>query len=729
MTGFDAADITVVNGTKGTFTAVDGDTYTLVVTPMADFQGILAVGVAAGVAFDAAVTPNTAAALSVQVVDTLAPVASIILDAITADNVVNAAEAGGTVAVTGTVGGDVQVGDTVTLTVNGNSSYTGLVQAGLTFSIDVAGSDLAADTNVHASVNTTDAAGNTATATDDQAYTVDTVAPVASITLDAITADNIVNAAEAAGTVAITGTVAGDVQVGDTVTLTVNGNSSYTGLVQAGLTFSIDVAGSDLAADTNVHASVTTTDAAGNTATATDDQAYTVDTVAPVASITLDAITADNVVNIAEVAAPAWRSTGTVAGDVQVGDTVTLTVNGNSSYTGQVQAGLTFSIDVAGSDLVADTNVHASVTTTDAAGNTATATDDQAYTVDTVAPVASITLDAITADNVVNSAEGASTSVAITGTVGGDVADSDIITLTVNGVAYTGTSTGGVFSIDVAGSGLLADPDLTVDASVTATDASGNATTATADQAYTVAAVIIGDTTGAVVEAGGVANGTPGTPTDTGDLNSIDVDDPNDAWEVVSFPTSSTYGTFTIDAAGVWTYTLDDNNTAVQALNVGQTLTDTFTATTVDGTEQPVTITINGRNDAAVISGAATGTVVEAGGVTNGTPGTPTATGDLNSTDVDNNPNDAWTRGRHDTDRQRLRQLHAHRRRGVDLHAGQQQRGRAGAQCGRDADRHLHGGDNGRHPATGDHHHQRQQRRRSDQRCRQRVGDRGRRRQ
>ena len=209
-----------------------------------------------------------------------------------------------------------------------------------------------------------------------------------------------------------------------------------------------------------------------------------------------------------------------------------------------------------------------------------------------------------------------------------------------NGVAYTGTSTGGVFSIDVAGSGLLADPDLTVDASVTATDASGNATTATDDQAYTVAAVIIGDTTGAVVEAGGVANGTPGTPTDTGDLNSIDVDDPNDAWEVVSFPTASTYGTFTIDAAGVWTYTLDDTNTAVQALNVGQTLTDTFTATTVDGTEQLVIITINGRNDAAVISGAANGSVIEADGVANGTP---TATGDLNSTDVDNNPNDAWT--------------------------------------------------------------------------------------
>ena len=59
-----------------------------------------------------------------------------------------------------------------------------------------------------------------------------------------------------------------------------------------------------------------------------------------------------------------------------------------------------------------------------------------------------------------------------------------------------------------------------------------------------------------------------------------------------------------------------------------------------------MTITINGANDAAVITGAATGSVIEAGGVNNGTPGTPTATGDLNSTDVDN-PNDAWDRGRH----------------------------------------------------------------------------------
>ena len=106
------------------------------------------------------------------------------------------------------------------------------------------------------------------------------------------------------------------------------------------------------------------------------------------------------------------------------------------------------------------------------------------------------------------------------------------------------------------------------------------------------AAAISGETTGTVVEAGGVANGTPGIPTDTGDLDA-DVDDP-DAWEEVSFPTASTYGSYTLTAAGVWTYTLDDNNAAVQALNAGETLTDTFTAVTTDGTQQLVTITING---------------------------------------------------------------------------------------------------------------------------------------
>ena len=87
------------------------------------------------------------------------------------------------------------------------------------------------------------------------------------------------------------------------------------------------------------------------------------------------------------------------------------------------------------------------------------------------------------------------------------------------------------------------------------------------------AAVISGVASGPVTEAGGVNNGTPGTPTATGNLNSIDVDNPSDAWTAVGTATASDngYGTYTLTAAGLWVYTLDNSNAAVQALNVGQT--------------------------------------------------------------------------------------------------------------------------------------------------------------
>ena len=110
------------------------------------------------------------------------------------------------------------------------------------------------------------------------------------------------------------------------------------------------------------------------------------------------------------------------------------------------------------------------------------------------------------------------------------------------------------------------------------------------------AAVISGTSSGSVTEA---TSASPGTPTATGDLNSTDVDNPNDAWTIVSSPHASTggYGTYTIDATGHWSYTVDNSNPAVNALNNGQTLTDTFSVTTVDGTQQIVSVTINGATD------------------------------------------------------------------------------------------------------------------------------------
>ena len=230
------------------------------------------------------------------------------------------------------------------------------------------------------------------------------------------------------------------------------------------------------------------------------------------------------------------------------------------------------------------------------------------------------------------------------------------------------------------------------------------------------AAVITGDTVGSVVEAGGVANAIPGIPAASGDLFADDTDDPDDAWEVVGSATASAsgYGSYTLTAAGVWTYTLNNSNAAVQALNVGQTLTDTFTATTIDGTSQVVTITITGANDAPVISGTTSGNVTEAGGVNNATPGTPTATGDLNATDVDN-PSDGWTAvSASAASVYGSYTLTAAWR--LDLHAQQRQRHGAGAQCRADADRQLHRHHDRRHVAAGDRHHHRRQRRAGDQR-------------
>src|SRR5438094_448860 len=43
-------------------------------------------------------------------------------------------------------------------------------------------------------------------------------------------------------------------------------------------------------------------------------------------------------------------------------------------------------------------------------------------------------------------------------------------------------------------------------------------------------------------------------------------------------------GSLTLDAAGNWTYTADDSQTAIQQLGAGQSITDSFTAVSSDGT-------------------------------------------------------------------------------------------------------------------------------------------------
>uniref|UniRef100_UPI00398B6DFF Ig-like domain-containing protein n=3 Tax=Vibrio TaxID=662 RepID=UPI00398B6DFF len=540
-------------------------------------------------------------------IDTVAA-ATITVDAIAGDDIVNAQEAQGTVTITGTVGGDANVDDTVTLTVNGKE-YTGKVFADaegkLVYSIDVQGSDLVADADstIVASVSGTDEAGNAFTATteasgdhkdggyevdteiskptidlvassdsgdsdtdnltndktptfalgnidsdvaaedivvlkdgvaldgtlenvngtwqftpsadladgtyvlsvkvtDDAgnsatsetlAVTIDTVA-AATITVDAIAGDDIVNAQEAQGTVTITGTVGGDANVDDTVTLTVNGKE-YTGKVFADaegkLVYSIDVQGSDLVADADstIVASVSGTDEAGNAFTATTeasgdhkDGGYEVDT--EISKPTIDLVASSDsgdsdTDNLTNDKTPTF-ALGNIDSDVAAEDIVVLkdgvaldgtleNVNGTWQFTPSAD--------------LADGTYVLSVKVTDDAGNSATS-ETLAVTIDTVA-AATITVDAIAGDDIVNAQEAQGT-VTITGTVGGDANVDDTVTLTVNGKEYTGKVFADaegklVYSIDVQGSDLVADADSTIVASVSGTDEAGNAFTATTE--------------------------------------------------------------------------------------------------------------------------------------------------------------------------------------------------------------------------------------------------------
>ena len=100
----------------------------------------------------------------------------------------------------------------------------------------------------------------------------------ASITVDNITADDIVDATEAAGIINVTGSVGGVAGSGDIVNFAVNG-TPYSGIVGAGSTFSIAVSGADLAADTSFVAAVTGITTDGNVYSATTTSTHTVNLI------------------------------------------------------------------------------------------------------------------------------------------------------------------------------------------------------------------------------------------------------------------------------------------------------------------------------------------------------------------------------------------------------------------------------------------------------------------
>ena len=238
---------------------------------------------------------------------------------------------------------------------------------------------------------------------------------------------------------------------------------------------------------------------------------------------------------------------------------------------------------------------------------------------------AAITIDAITKDNIVNALE-AKANVYITGHVGGDVIDGDVIILTVNGHTYSGQVSGSTFAIAVMGSDLSADNN--VQAQVTVKNIDGRTLTASDGQTYKIdTQVNATDDTNTAIEDQ-AANATSGN---------VLTNDDQDGTQVTTTDVTGTYGVFHFKADGSYTYELD--NSKVQQLNVNDHVTDTVPYSITDGagnqTTANIAVNIVGTNDAAVISGDSTADLTE-DNLIHGAGNYLYTQGKLSSVDVDN---------------------------------------------------------------------------------------------
>ncbi|WP_210448866.1 Ig-like domain-containing protein, partial [Vibrio crassostreae] len=423
--------------------------------------------------------------------DTQADQGTVTVDNITADDVITVTEQGQTIAVTGrATGGDIESGDSVTATINGNE-YTTTVNEDGGWQLDVSGEDLALDTDFNVIVESTDAAGNSSNSTGISEHSYDDTPLIVNLNVDPVTDDSIINSSEAQGSITITGSVTGDEFSSGTVSLVINGNQ-YTGVVNpdTGL-FEIEVNGSDLVADSDtiIDASVSVVNDIGQVGDAESTEKYFTDTSAA-AVIRVDRITADDIINSEESQGNVFVS-GRVGFDAGPGDTVTLDINGNT-YTTTVLGDKTWFVEVSGQDLANNTQFDASVSGIDDAGNPYTATTVSTHTVDLEADKGTVTVDDITADDVINIAESGQT-ITVSGTAkGGDISEGDVVTMTINGTEYTTTVDGdGNWTVDVAGSDLA--KDTAFDVNVASTDGVGNDGTSTGSSTHTIDTTIDSD--------------------------------------------------------------------------------------------------------------------------------------------------------------------------------------------------------------------------------------------
>ncbi|HFE9785084.1 TPA: Ig-like domain-containing protein, partial [Acinetobacter baumannii] len=563
---------------------------------------------------DATVTFKDAAGNSSSVNDTQ----TYILDT-TAPNAPVIDPVNGTDPITGTA----EPGSTVTVTYPDGSTKT--VVAGPDGTWTVPNPGLNDGDKVEAIA--TDPAGNTS---GPGTAIVDAVGPNTdgvNFAVDSVTADNVINASEAAGNVTITGVlknVPSDAAA-TAVTIVING-VTYTATVDSAAgTWTVSVPGSGLVADTDktIDATVTFTDTAGNSSTVSDTQIYTLDTTAPTVVLE-DVSTNDNT--------PAL--TGTVS---DPSATVVVTIDG-VDYPAVNNGDGTWTLADNTLPVLTDGPHTVTVTATDAAGNKGT--DTGVVTVDTVGPNTdgvNFTVDSVTADNVINASEAAG-NVTVTGVLKNVPADAanTVVTVVINGQTYTATvdSTAGTWTVSVPGSGLTADADKTIDAKVTFTDAAGNSSSVNDTQTYTVDttapdAPVINPVNGTDPITGTAEPGSTVTVTYPDGSTTTVVAGPDGTWtvpnpglndgdKVTAIATDpagnpSLPGTAIVDAVGPNTDGVNftvDSVTADNVINASEasgnvTVTGVLKNVPADAANTVVTVVINGQTYTATVDSTA----------------------------------------------------------------------------------------------------------------------------
>ncbi|GCT26206.1 BapA-related adhesin SiiEA [Escherichia coli] len=402
---------------------------------------------------------------------------AVSINAITADEVINAAEKGAALTLSGSTSG-VEAGQTVTVTFGGKT-YSATVAANGSWSTTVPAADMAAlrDGDASAQASVSNVNGNSATTT--HAYSVDASAPT--VTINTIASDNIINASEAAAGVTVSGT--STAETGQTLIVTLNG-TNYQTTVQADGSWSLTLPASDLTALANNGYTLTATvsDQAGNPGSAS--KGVTVDTTAPV--ISFNTVAGDDVINNVEHT-QAQIISGTATGAV-AGDRLVVTIAGQQ-YVTSTDASGNWSVGVPASVIsgLADGTVTISATITDSAGNSST----QTHNVQVNTAAVSLSVSTISGDNLINAAE-AGSALTLSGT-GTNFATGTVVTVLLNGKGYSATiQSNGSWSVNVPAADVAALSDGTsYTVSASAQDSAGNSATASRSVAVDLTAPVI----------------------------------------------------------------------------------------------------------------------------------------------------------------------------------------------------------------------------------------------